>query len=118
MPLSLIPDFREEMALAGESAREYARRQREKAERHLRVAERYERGAAGEAATAAQLDSLRQHGWAVFHDVRWPGRPKANIDHVAVGPGGVFVIDSKNWSGRIAVKDSVLLQNGIGENRQ
>src|SRR3954451_22984127 len=40
------------------------------------------------------------------------GRPRANIDHVAVGPGGVFVIDSKNWSGSIAVRDDVLTQNG------
>ena len=48
----------------------------------------------------------------MFHDVRWPGRPRANIDHIAVGPGGVFVIDSKNWAGSIAVRDGVLLQNG------
>jgi hypothetical protein len=98
--------------MAGESAREYARRQREKAERHLRVAERFERGAEGEEATGVQLDALRQHGWVVFHDVRWPGRPRANIDHVVIGPGGVFVVDSKNWSGRIEVMSNVLLQNG------
>ena len=59
--------------MAGESAREFARRQREKAARHARVAEMYERGADGEAVTAAQLDRLRSEGWLVFHDVRWPG---------------------------------------------
>lgn len=98
--------------MAGESAREFARRQREKAERHARVAELYERGADGESATAAVLDALKPHGWLVFHDVRWPGRARANIDHVAVGPGGVFVIDSKHWSGRVTVADDVLRQNG------
>ena len=81
-------------------------------ERLIRAAERWERGAAGEAETATHLEALRAQGWVVFHDVRWPGRPRANIDHIAVGPGGVFVIDSKNWAGSIAVRDDVLLQNG------
>jgi hypothetical protein len=36
----------------------------------------------------------------------------ANIDHVAIGPGGVFVIDSKNWRGRVEVRDGILRQNG------
>ncbi len=98
--------------MAGESAGAYARRQRERGERLIRAAERWERGAAGEAETATHLEALRAQGWVVFHDVRWPGRPRANIDHIAVGPGGVFVIDSKNWAGSIAVRDDVLLQNG------
>ena len=51
-------------------------------------------------------------GWQVLHDLHWPGRPFANIDHIVVGPGGVFVIDSKNWLGRIDVRDGVLRQNG------
>lgn len=78
----------------------------------MRSAEMYERGADGEAATARALASLDAAEWTIFHDVRWPGRALANVDHVAVGPSGVFVIDSKNWSGRIEVKDSVLRQNG------
>ena len=98
--------------MAGESARNYARRQREKAQRHIRVAERYERGAVGEETTAVELDRLGRQGWVVFHYVRWPGRTRANIDHVVIGPGGVFVVDSKNWNGRVEVKDDVLLQNG------
>lgn len=51
-------------------------------------------------------------GWIVLHDLCWPGRPKANIDHVVIGPGGVFVVDAKNWSGTIEVRDQVLRQNG------
>src|SRR3546814_1551775 len=98
--------------MAGESSREYARRQREKADRHARAAERFERGAEGESATAAVLQPLLDQGWVVLHDVAWPGRPRANIDHVVIGHGGAFVIDSKNWSGAIAVRDQVLRQNG------
>lgn len=50
--------------------------------------------------------------WFVLHDLRWPGRRFANIDHVVVGPGGVLVIDSKNWSGTLALNGGVLTQNG------
>lgn len=32
--------------------------------------------------------------WTVMHHVQWPGRTGADVDHVVVGPGGVFVIDS------------------------
>jgi hypothetical protein len=98
--------------MAGESARESARRQREKAERLQRSADLWERGADGEQATAAGLGVLPKESWTVFHDVRWPGRKYANVDHVAVGPTGVFVIDSKNWSGSITVRDNVLRQDG------
>jgi hypothetical protein len=104
--------------MAGESAREFARRQREKAERHARVADMYERGADGESATASALDALRSHGWKTFHDVRWPGRQRANIDHIAVGPGGVFVIDSKNWSGDVRVEGEVLYQGSWRKERE
>lgn len=97
--------------MAGESAEKLARQQRERAERLLRSAQRYERGAAGERATGVILDALRQEGWAVFHDVKWPGRPRANIDHVVVGPPGVYVIDSKNWTGRIEVRDNTFRCN-------
>ena len=84
---------------------------RRKHEHHLRMAERYGRGADGEDATAAVLATLPEP-WVVMHDLAWPGRRFANIDHIAVGSTGVFVIDSKNWSGRITVDDCVLRQNG------
>lgn len=97
--------------MAGESAREEARRAREKAERLAHRAEMFEKGADGEAATAALLASLPPE-WAAIHDVRWPSRRLANIDHILVGPGGIFVIDSKNWSGQITVDSGHLRQNG------
>ena len=39
----------------------------------------------------------------VLHDVAWPGRPHANLDHVLVGPGGVLIVDTKNWSGTVTI---------------
>lgn len=97
--------------MAGESAREVSKRSREKAERLLRHADMYERGAVGEEQTAAVLSALPP-GWTVLHDVRWPGRRFANIDHIVIGPAGIFVIDSKNWSGQVLVAGSTLRQNG------
>lgn len=103
--------------MAGESAEQVARRQREHAERLMRSADLWERGAVGERTTGAILDPMRAEGWAVFHDVRWPGRVRANLDHVVVGPAGVFVIDSKNWAGRIEVRDNTFRCNGRRQDR-
>ncbi|MFD5276932.1 nuclease-related domain-containing protein [Pseudarthrobacter sp. NPDC058362] len=109
---------------AGDRAAEQARRASERAarlRRELEQAERAERawaaGAAGEARVAEILDSLRPDGWYALHDVHWPGRPKANLDHVLVGPGGIIVIDAKNWAGDVAVRNGVLRQNGYSRER-
>ena len=97
--------------MAGESAREVARRSREKAERLRRRAELFERGAEGESATADVLDGLPA-AWTALHDRRWPGRRLANVDHVVLGPGGIFVIDSKKWAGRVRLDTGERRQTG------
>jgi hypothetical protein len=60
----------------------------------------WRRGAAGEPQTARLLDRLHQDSYQVLHDLAMPGSP-ANLDHLVVGPSGVFVIDSKQWSGQV-----------------
>ncbi|BBE21835.1 hypothetical protein MN0502_07180 [Arthrobacter sp. MN05-02] len=75
-------------------------------------------GADGEARVGEQLRQLEVHGWKMLHDVHWPGRPKANIDHIAIGPGGVLVIDDKNWSGDVQLRDGELTRNGYARNRE
>jgi Nuclease-related domain len=60
----------------------------------------WRRGAVGERRTARLLGQLERHGWPVLHDLALPGS-RANIDHLAIGPGGVFVIDSKQYRGRL-----------------
>jgi hypothetical protein len=51
-------------------------------------------GDRGEQLTASELRRLRRHGWRVINHValrEW------DIDHIAVGPGGVLVVETK-WS--------------------
>jgi hypothetical protein len=60
----------------------------------------WQRGAHGERRTARLLDRLARDGYVVFHDLAVPGSP-ANVDHLVIGPTGVFVIDSKQWSGSV-----------------
>jgi Nuclease-related domain len=71
----------------------------------------WRRGAAGERRTARLLDPLERHGWAVLHDLAVPGS-RANIDHLVIGPGGVFVIDSKQYRGRLELDRSGRLWHG------
>jgi Nuclease-related domain len=46
------------------------------------------------------LDRLRAEGMGVLHDRRIPAS-RANIDHLVVSPAGVFIVDAKNYSGRV-----------------
>ena len=41
----------------------------------------------------------------MLHDRLVPGKGGANIDHIVVGPSGVFVVDAKKYSGRLEVRD-------------
>lgn len=110
---------------AGDRATEQSRLAAERVaqlRRKLEQAERAERawaaGATGEAKVAEKLDELLSQGWLVLHDVRWPGRPKANLDHILVGPGGVIVVDAKNWTGDVQIRNGVLRQNGYSRARE
>ena len=111
--------------VAGESARREAERRRQSAMRHAeraeslsRSAQAFEKGAIGEAATAAVLDSLVAEGWLRLDDRRWPQRVRANVDHIVVGPGGVFVIDSKNWSSRPSIRGDILYAGTYRKERE
>ena len=90
----------------------------EQADRLELTAGQWAKGHAGEQTVGAQLEQLRVHGFDVLHDVRWPGRRRANIDHVAVGPPGVLVVDAKNWSGSVTVRDGIVRQNGYQRTRE
>jgi Nuclease-related domain len=71
----------------------------------------WRRGAAGERRTARLLDPLERHGWIVLHDLAVPGS-RANIDHLVIGPGGVFVVDSKQYRSRLQLDPSGRLWHG------
>lgn len=52
-------------------------------------------GIDGERAVGQFLERLREQGYQVFHDV--PG-DNFNLDHVCIGPAGVFTVETKTWS--------------------
>jgi hypothetical protein len=71
----------------------------------------WRRGAVGERHTARLLAWLERQGWAVLHDLAVPGR-RANLDHLVIGPGGVFVVDSKQYRGRLQLDPTGRLWHG------
>jgi hypothetical protein len=106
---------------AGASAlREYERRRR-KREEHARAklgalggvlarvvdepqsTRAWKQGAKGEVRAGARLAKhVKGTDVKLLHDRRIAG--KGNIDHLAVGPGGITVIDTKNYKGRVGVE--------------
>jgi hypothetical protein len=69
--------------------------------------ENWRRGAEGERKTERALRRLERNGWSVEHDIQREGR--ANLDHVAKGPRGVFLLETKNLAGTISFEDGVLV---------
>lgn len=50
----------------------------------------------GERFVADCLEPLKEKGWFIVHDVPCTGTSgRFNLDHVAVGPGGIWVIETK-----------------------
>ena len=52
---------------------------------------------------AKRLDA----GIVVLHDRRIP-RSRANIDHIAIAPSGVWVIDTKRYKGKVTIVKPLL----------
>jgi hypothetical protein len=67
--------------------------------RYTPVIERWEQGGDGERHVGGILDRLADRGWRVLHDV---DTGRGNIDHILVGPGGVFTVETKSHGGRVA----------------
>lgn len=72
------------------------------------INDRWGAGARGEARVGAELEKLHREGFHVFHD--WD-RGMGNVDHFAVGPQGVFAVETKAWSGEITAEDGRLKRN-------
>ncbi|MFO7936936.1 MAG: nuclease-related domain-containing protein [Kiritimatiellia bacterium] len=75
----------------------------------------YFKGARGEEIVAVQLSGGLPAGYHVFHDLELRG--VSPIDHLVVGPSGVFVIETKFWSGRVSCSDGMLLVDGGNPSR-
>jgi len=64
----------------------------------LPVVERRDRGAMAEEQVGALLDGLAQEKWRVVHDV---SLGRGNVDHIVIGPPGLFTIETKSHPGPI-----------------
>jgi hypothetical protein len=65
----------------------------------------WKQGAEGEVRVAKRLEKLlKGSGVLLLHDRSIPGHGRANIDHLAVGPGGITVIDAKTHRGKVSVQ--------------
>lgn len=74
----------------------------------LRRVESFFRGARGEERVANLLGALPS-SYHVFHDFVAGSH---HVDHVVVGPTGVFAVETKNWSRTVTVAEGHLLVGG------
>lgn len=78
-----------------------------------RRAARARAASATEAGTERYLDAvLLQHGFHCLHDCVSPGSGRANVDHVVIGPSGIWVIDDERLTGAVTVTDGGELWSG------
>ena len=71
----------------------------------------WSKGADGEEEVARRLRKLGE-GWRVLHGVP-VGSGDSDIDHVVIGPAGVFTINTKNHlGGRVSVNNKAIYVNG------
>ena len=49
---------------------------------------------------------MTSSGWTLLHDL--PRAYGGNIDHVIVGPGGVYLLESKDLTGVVSVRHGTL----------
>lgn len=70
------------------------------------------KGARGEEVIARILERL-PHPWILAHGIAIKERGSSgggkDIDHVAIGPTGLFVIETKNWKGTLTLEEGSLL---------
>ncbi|MEC4016203.1 nuclease-related domain-containing protein [Streptomyces sp. H27-D2] len=72
----------------------------------------WRKGLAGERRVGAELQRLAGQGWHVLHSVPLPR--DVDVDHLLIGPGGVFSVNTKHHHGKTVWvgDDSVKVDNG------
>ena len=66
----------------------------------LPLVERRDRGATGEEQVGGLLDPMSERGWRVIHDA---SLGRGNVDHILIGPPGIFTIETKSHAGPVRV---------------
>jgi hypothetical protein len=85
--------------MAGSTTQDVAARARQRFAQLTQRGSTHTDGSDGkESAIVDALNSLGA-GWERIDDIKWPGYEFANVDHVVVGPAGVFVIDVQPGKG-------------------
>jgi Nuclease-related domain len=64
------------------------------------LVERHDVGATGEERVGDVLDGLAGEDWHVIHDA---SLGRGNVDHILIGPAGVFTVETKSHPGPIKV---------------
>ena len=72
--------------------------------------ERWFLGRKGESKVTETLKSL-PNDYVILNDIVLPDS-KGNVDHVLIGPNGVFVIETKNYSGFVKCEEEQWFVNG------
>jgi hypothetical protein len=70
-------------------------------ERYADQADQYRSGRWGEERVVDQLRYLLDGQWTLFRNFEWPNRRWGDVDLVLVGPGGVWALEVKAYSGQI-----------------
>lgn len=71
----------------------------------------WRRGIEGEQVVGAALNKATKHGWKVLHSI--PVGAESDIDHLAIGPGGVVLINTKHHKGaKVTVRQGGIYVNG------
>jgi hypothetical protein len=70
-------------------------------------------GASGESQVSQALKELEPLGYTVINDV---DMGRGNVDHVVVGPTGVFAIETKNRLGRVVADQGRLVNRWDAQN--
>jgi hypothetical protein len=67
----------------------------------LPLVERHDRGARGEEHVGELLDQMADGSWLVIHDA---SLGHGNVDHIAIGPAGLFTMETKSHAGPVYVR--------------
>ena len=65
----------------------------------------WQTGAQVELRTARLLEPLAGEGFRILHDRQIPGS-RANIDHLVIGPPGIYVVETKSLGGSLQIRDN------------
>jgi hypothetical protein len=76
---------------------------------HYNIYRYTKQGMEGEKRVIQFLKSKLSDNYFLINDVEYVNNrgKKENIDHIILGPKGIFVVETKDWSGKVTYKDGI-----------